>query len=257
MRDHIREVAEDEREALIAWLGDWPQTVASVDRLRRGTGQAWVMGEVEAPVATVVRYDEGSPWPAGFGEDGEAIFALLQQVQGWEAVHVPLAVGEAVATVMRRETGTAVALIEEPFYLPDGPVSAAPHPDVRMLTTADVPMMEAAEGALPGMEGWRLGSAVALVEEGLVCGAVTGGALVAVGFTSCWSDRYAEVGIATRPEAQGRGLATAAGALICTGIEAWGKTPVWSTSEENVASRRVAAKLGFREVSRRVYVNRG
>ena len=39
-------------------------------------------------------------------------------------------------------------------------------------------------------------------------------------------------------------------------IQAAGLNPVWSTSEENVPSQRVAAKLGFVEVSRRVYVNR-
>jgi len=54
---------------------------------------------------------------------------------------------------------------------------------------------------------------------------------------------------------RGRGLSTAAAALVCADVQAAGQTPVWSTAEDNAASRRVATKLGFVEVLRRVYVN--
>ena len=51
--------------------------------------------------------------------------------------------------------------------------------------------------------------------------------------------------------------ATAATALVCAAIQTAGGTPVWGTSAENPASQRVAAKLGFREVAQRVYLNLG
>ena len=82
------------------------------------------------------------------------------------------------------------------------------------------------------------------------------GQLVAVAFTAARGARYADVGIVTRDDWSNRGLSTAAAALVCADIQAAGQIPVWGTSVDNVASRRVAAKLGFAEVSRRVYVCR-
>ena len=49
-------------------------------------------------------------------------------------------------------------------------------------------------------------------------------------------------------------VATAAAALVAERVQAHGRIPVWSCGGTNVASLRVAAKLGFREVSRRVYL---
>jgi predicted GNAT family acetyltransferase len=60
--------------------------------------------------------------------------------------------------------------------------------------------------------------------------------------------------VTTLPEWRGRGLSTAAAALVATVIQDAGRTPVWSTGEGNAASRRVAEKLGFREVARRAYL---
>ena len=255
MSGEIHEVVGDDREALIAWLGDSPETVASVHRLRRGVGRALVLGPVGRPEAAVVRLHPASTEPAGFGDDPERLWTLLSWVGGWEAIHVAPPVAERLAAVIDRETRRVPELIEEIYFLPRGPVAMQAHPDIRRLTNADIPLMEAATGALR-MEGWRLGSAAALVAEGIVAGAVVDDELVAVGFTSCWSDRYAEIGIVTREDYRNRSLSTAAAALVCSAIERTGRIPVWSTSEENVASRRVAAKLGFVEVSRRVYVNR-
>ena len=251
--DH--QLSGPQREALIRWLGDSPQTVVSIDRLRRGLGRAHISGPVDAPAAVVIQPHPDSPWPAGFGDDPELLWTLLSGIDGWEAIHVALPMAGAMAEVVERETGRAPELIEEIYFLPSGPLIAPPHPDIRRLTKVDVPLMERATETL-GMQGWRLGSARGLVTEGIVSGAVVDGELVAIGFTSCWSDRYAEVGIVTREDFRNRGLSTAAGAMVCAEIQQAGRTPVWSTSEENAASRRVGAKLGFVETSRRVYVNR-
>jgi predicted GNAT family acetyltransferase len=85
---------------------------------------------------------------------------------------------------------------------------------------------------------------------------VIDGELVAVAYTAARGARLADVGILTREDWRNRGLSTAAAALVCADIQAAGQKPVWGTSAENVASQRVAAKLGFAEVSRRVYVCR-
>ena len=46
-------------------------------------------------------------------------------------------------------------------------------------------------------------------------------------------------------EFRGRGLSTACASALCGDIIARGHTPSWSTSTDNVASIRVAEKLGF------------
>lgn len=55
-------------------------------------------------------------------------------------------------------------------------------------------------------------------------------------------------------EFRGRGLATAAAALVTRAVLAAGQTAVWSTGATNVASQSVARKLGSREVARTSYV---
>ena len=114
--------------------------------------------------------------------------------------------------------------------------------------------MEAATADL-GMDGWRFGSAAALLEEGFAAGAVVDGQLVSVAFTSARAGRHSEVGVVTTEPWRGRGFSTSAAALICAYIQSAGQTAVWSTSKDNVASRRVGDKLGFVEVSRRLYIN--
>ncbi len=44
---------------------------------------------------------------------------------------------------------------------------------------------------------------------------------------------------------RGRGLSPACAARVIADIRARGRTPSWSTSRDNTASRRVAEKLGF------------
>ena len=53
----------------------------------------------------------------------------------------------------------------------------------------------------------------------------------------------------------GKGFASSAASIVVRRIQERGRTPVWSAGEGNAASLRVAAKLGFVEVSRRVYLN--
>jgi len=107
------------------------------------------------------------------------------------------------------------------------------------------------------MTGWRFGSAMAQLTDGFTAGAVVAGELVAVAFTAARSVRYGEIGIVTQERHRGRGYAAAAAALVAENMTAAGLRVVWSTGVANTASRRVAAKLGLAEVSRRAYVNDG
>jgi len=131
------------------------------------------------------------------------------------------------------------------------PVAHFDHPWVRRLAPADLALLEAAPRQ---MQGAGFGSLRCLLAEGVVAGAVVEGRVVAIAHTSGHSRRHADIGVFTHPDWRGRGLATAAAALVARQVQAAGQTLVWSAGEDNVASLRVAHKLGFAEVSRRTYV---
>jgi hypothetical protein len=57
--------------------------------------------------------------------------------------------------------------------------------------------------------------------------------------------RHADAGVATEPELRGRGLATASTRAWCAGTVAYGLVPTWTTSTDNVASQRLAERLGL------------
>ena len=247
-------LSADERLALASALGDTPETVMATHRLRRGLGRAVVRGTPAAPTAAIVQLISAPAYPAGFGDDPGLLWELLQTLDGWEALHVTPALGPRLAALMSAATGRETRLIDEIYSTLEQPAPVVRHPAVRWLSAADEPLLVAATEPLD-MAGWRLGSAAALLTEGLATGAIIDGRLVATAFSSAISERYREIGVVTEPAYRGQGLAQATAALLAAGVQARGRGVVWSTSEENLASRRVAARLGFREVSRRVYVN--
>ena len=94
-----------------------------------------------------------------------------------------------------------------------------------------------------------------LLSDGFAAGPIIEGRLVGLAHTNAVTTRYADIGVATRKEYRRRGFASAAGSTVARRIQERGLVPVWSAGEDNRASLRVAARLGFVEVSRRVYLN--
>ena len=77
------------------------------------------------------------------------------------------------------------------------------------------------------------------------CAAVVeGGAAVSVCFSARTSSAVAEAGLDTIPSARGRGHGPDAVAVWAAAVRAVGRLPLYSTSWDNAASRRVAEKLG-------------
>jgi len=74
--------------------------------------------------------------------------------------------------------------------------------------------------------------------------------------TTAVTEKHADLGVVTSGPWRGQGLATACAALAADAIQRGGRRPVLSTGEDYAASLRVAEKLGFEEMSRRVYVIR-
>lgn len=253
---HMTELDEAGRLLLRSKIGESPETLMSLEQLRRGVCRAFILGSPNHPAAIGVQPTAFPGDVSLYGNNAQATFALLRQLKGWESADVAMEQARPLAEWLGWATRRPVTFSREHFFTLDAPVPALPHPAVRMLDETDLPLMEAATEPLH-MGDWRFGSAAALLAEGQVAGAIVGGDLVAVAFTAAQGERYVDVGIVTRDDARGRGLATAAASLVCAAIQDAGLVPVWGTSEENLASQRVAAKLGFRQVAQRVYLNLG
>ncbi|MFN8487596.1 MAG: GNAT family N-acetyltransferase [Caldilineaceae bacterium] len=89
------------------------------------------------------------------------------------------------------------------------------------------------------------GGPAGLAMSGYAWGAFNGARLVAVANSFFLGDRYEEVGVVTEPEFRGLGLSGACAGALCEEIQARGRIPSWGTSPDNLASIRVAEKLGF------------
>jgi RimJ/RimL family protein N-acetyltransferase len=126
------------------------------------------------------------------------------------------------------------------------------HPLVRRLTIEDVALIEEAPPFL--QQGRAFGGPAGLLREGVVAGAVDQGRLVGIAHTSSMTERYADIGVATLEAYRNQGISAAAAALVCAAVQERGRTPVWSCGEDNWASLRVAEKIGFTTIGKRVYV---
>lgn len=144
---------------------------------------------------------------------------------------------------------TTVASIEE-ILLVDGPISNVwagpafvfpdglpdtPHPDSVLVERQNSDLLRPGfSDAIPGIG--RTQPCVAFVE---------GGTAVSLCQTVRESDRAAEAGLDTLEGSRGRGFAPLIVPTWARRIGEAGKTPIYSTSWKNTASRRVAEKLNL------------
>ena len=157
-----------------------------------------------------------------------------------------------LVALIREATGKRVWYYDDVYHTLTEPPPVIDDPVVREFTLYDTDLLEAA-----GVDGADFrGGLPALLEVGTVAGAVVDGRIVSTAQTAAITDRYADIGVATDEQWRGRGLATAAASIVARRIQETGRTPVWSCGEDNMASLRVAQKLGFKEVSRLTYVFR-
>ncbi len=235
-------------QQLAETLPDTPETVIAISQLRRGLARAWVVGEITEGGTAVVE-DTGQPGePLVFGHDATQIVALLPQVPDWFCLNVSRDYAPALAPLIAQMMGCPVRFLEDVYHTLSQPAPAITHPHVRLLTPADLSLLEAAPFELQGAQPRRT------LLEMVAAGAVVDGRLVAIAQNYARTDLYGEIGVHTLPAHRQKGYATAAAAAVARYIQSLGLTPVWSCGASNEASLRTAVKLGFHEVSRRVYI---
>lgn len=247
---HIPQLDAAGREALATWLGDTPTTVIGVHALRSGRCRAWTLGDPGDPDATLVEWWDLPGEPEGHGDPG-GIWRILREADGWSSVLVQATTAPALAELIERDTGRPTRLYQDVTYLLDTPVPEIPHPAVRLLGPRDLSLLERAPKQLAVGGGVR---ARLLLETGVVACAIEEGEVVSIASCLARTERYGDIGVQTLESHRGGGLATAGAALVCRELQAAGATPTWGTGEDNLASQRVAQKLGFRETERSTYV---
>lgn len=126
----------------------------------------------------------------------------------------------------------------------------------------DPPLVAAQGATLRGLgpeDEWRLwglrtdtswiaktwGGPAGLAGSRRAFGALLGGELASVAAPFFVGDRYVDIGVVTERARRGRGLSPACAAALARDLLAQGVRPSWTTSPDNAASLRVAAKLGF------------
>lgn len=241
-----------ERRQVAEALGDSPETAIPVHLLRKGGGQVHLVGELPNFDALVIEdYSVGSELMV-FGQDVRALGMILQGVSAWDAVNVPYDIALPLAAQLREEIGLGSHFVDDIYFLTDGPVAVIPNADVRMLTDADIPLLEAAPDDIRDCFDDAL---EAVIAEERIAGAVLPEAgVVAIAATYGFREKYADLAVSTLAPYRGRGYARAAASLVASETQNAGRVPIWSCAPTNIGSLQVAHRLGFKEVSRRVNI---
>jgi len=232
-------------------LGDTPETVISLHVLRQGICKAFVAGHTARFDGAIIQSDDLPTEPVGFGSDPHVLWELLQGVEGWDCILVDSACAPVLGETMEQEMGVRVRYLDDVCHILTQPVVPFRSPAVRQLTLADLELLASAP---PELRASCWDSLDNLLSQGIIACAIVSGQIVATALTAARSQRHADIGVYTHPDHRKRGYAAAAASIVAQQVQEAGQIPVWGAGEHNTPSLRLAAKLGFVEVSRRTYV---
>lgn len=245
---HTPEVPAADFDAIAAALGDSPFTVITTHLLRQRWCRAYIAGVLPHFDALLIHHKDDPSEPVCFGADAQAMWRLLQGVAGWWCVEAETEVAPALAEIMQRDMGLQMRLYADIHHTLTQPAPDITHPDVRRLAMDDAALVASSQPDRPrGEIEW-------ILRHGVMAGGIVNDQLVAIAQTYTLSARYCDVGVWTHEAFRKRGYSTECAALVARDVQRRGLTPVWSTGEDNHASLRVAAKVGFREMGRMTYV---
>ncbi|MCA9897395.1 MAG: GNAT family N-acetyltransferase [Ardenticatenaceae bacterium] len=249
----IKPLSKKDCQRLAHHLPDGPQTVISRAHLRWGTARAYAVGLTDVGFETAVIEDPGCPGePMIFGSNAEQIAELLPQIPNWFCVNVATNLADALEPLLAERLGCTLRRATDVYHTltQPPPANSLAHPNVRLLTRDDLPLLMAAPPELRGHDPAHL------LHRTAVAGAIFHNQLVAIAQNYALTEGFGDIGVFTLPDFRGRGLAAAAAALVADWLLRNGRTPVWSCGAHNQPSLRVAKKLGFIENGRRVYLIR-
>ena len=244
-----RPLKVDAIRRLLQAIDETPATAIPIHLLRNGTCRAYAAGDAAALDAVVVRADHLPEEPFGLGTNAQGLWDLLRGLDGWTCVEVAPTVAPRLGALMSEDTGKRVRYYEGVYHTLNKPALVFEDSAVRQMTVDDIDLLSAS-----AVDGAEFGGLSRLFLGGVVAGAVVDGQVVGTAHTSAVTDRYADIGVDTHEAWRGRGFATAAASIVARRVQEQGRIPVWSCGEDNVASLRVARKLGFEEVSRLTYL---
>ena len=232
-------------------LGDTPMSVIPTSRLKHGGCDAYIAGTLPDITAALI-FDPFCPdEPCGFGTDADALWQLLKATDGWSCINVDAACAEPLGKLIEADKGTRIRYYGDVCHALLEPVHRYTNEVVRLLTPEDVTPLAKAPAEVQG-NGYKTHEA--MLTDGIAAGAVVDNNIVAIAHTYAETDLHADIGVSTIEAWREKGFATAAASLVAQEIQARGKVPAWSCGEDNIASLRVAQKLGFTEIGRRTYV---
>lgn len=232
-------------------LGDTPMSVIPASRLKHGVCDAYIAGTLPDITAALI-FDPFCPdEPCGFGTDADALWQLLKATDGWSCINVDAACAEPLGKLIEADKGTPIRYYGDVCHALLEPVHRYTNEAVRLLTPEDVTRLAKAPAEIQG-NGYKTHEA--MLTDGIAAGAFVDNNIVAIAHTYAETDLHADIGVSTIEAWREKGFSTAAASLVAQEIQARGKVPAWSCGEDNIASLRVAQKLGFTEIGRRTYV---
>src|SRR5579859_3171122 len=249
--DGLTPLSERERLELAGALPVTPQSVIAYAGLRRGLDRAFVVGPPRDPEAVIVQH-RGSPRePEYFGRDPEAGWSLLSRIPGWTSLNGSTEAMAGFEEIFARKVPLPFRRVGDLFHTLEGPPVPHPDPAVRLLGLSDIPVLSRFE---PEAWGNSYRTFEEMVTDGVVAAALVEGRIVSVALLSAQNARFGDIGVHTLAPFRRRGFSTAAASLVAGAVRARGLVPIWSTGRHNLASRRVAAKVGFRPAGEGVYL---
>jgi RimJ/RimL family protein N-acetyltransferase len=231
------EISRAQLDMLAPWfLPEAPGPVIAAHVIRTGFGHAWV--DRWPDVQCVVAETNNNYIMVG---DANALDpkALSKTVAGFVAA--PL----AFVPLLEATFPTLVKWPRIIGMLPDAPIQQ-PEVDAELrrfqLDDANDLEMLSAESIWVA-NTW--GGGKPLAHSGYGWGAWVDGVLASVACTFFLGNDFEDIGVVTEPGYRRLGLSTACCYELCLDIIARGRKPSWSTSTDNIASWRIAEKLGF------------
>jgi hypothetical protein len=249
-RPEVWVLREDELAQLAAALVEGPATMAVVHGLRTRAARAWITGGLPRFGAAVVELRLSPGDLHGFGEPTPLV-GLMDRLGQWRSIEVA-AEQAGVLTQLLQQRGHRLWAEVDVIYVPSTPPPTLAHPLVRLLDDDDLPAVGSTSELFPD---YQLPFVRAAVRDRRVAGAMADGKPVGYAASLAAGESYADLGVHVLAPWRGQGIATAAASLVAAALDSRGLVAVWSTSEDNLAARRVADKLGLAEVARRVILH--